>query len=186
MVNVSNEWSSEAWRTVEGIPAGYDIAHMLDQVGRVSPGKPVLIFAHLYLKSEETVKTLVKTLARLDPLSVQGSNSWCPPPNVFNFFPVVILLSIHVVSCSSQMRKAFIYPLQIIWGRKTDHLLRRPARNHFSHFCNCCPVHSPSLSHPPPLLFSYRLPSDGPQALGPSTAPGSCCLTNWWIWIATP
>ena len=37
----------------------WHIAHMLDHVGRVSSGKPVLVFVHLYLKSEEPVKKLV-------------------------------------------------------------------------------------------------------------------------------
>lgn len=82
--NVLLEWlmlaMSEAQRHaghVEGVPVGvgYDVAHMLDHVGRVSPGKPVLVFVHLYLKSEEPVKKLVKTHAHVDPLSVQVCNS---------------------------------------------------------------------------------------------------------------
>ena len=71
---------------------------------------------------------------------------------------------------------------------------------HFSNFCfflcshklcRSLMVHSLQLSLPPPSffppVFSFRIPSDGPGGpLGPSSSPGSCCLTYWRIWIVTP
>lgn len=56
---------------------------------------------------------------------------------------------------------------------------------HVSTLCRILTFH-PLYPPPPPPLFSFRLPSDGPGVPRNIYLPGSCCLTSWWMWIIIP